>query len=85
MVIVDDITVDAMLGLDFLEANQCSIDVGERLLHFPSCKCSIPVTGKCDKHTVVNMVMAQTRTVPPYSELKVLAVIRNTGLGNSVL
>ena len=39
------------------------------------------VTGKCDKHPVVNVVMAQTRTVPPYSELEVLAVIPNAGLG----
>ena len=81
MVIVDDITVDAILGLDFLEANQCSLDVGERLLHFGSCKCPIPVTDKCDKHTVVNVVMAETRTIPPYSELEVLAVIPNTSLG----
>ena len=81
MVIVDDITVDAILGLDFLEANQCSIDVGERLLHFPSCMCSVPVTDKCDKHIVVNVIMAETRTVPPYSELEVLAVIPDTGLG----
>ena len=81
MVIVDDITVDAILGLDFLEANQCSLAVGERLLHIPSCKCPIPVTGNCDIPTVVNVVMAETRTVPPYSKVEVMAMIPTTSLG----
>ena len=81
MVIVDDITVDAILGLGFLEANQCSLAVGERLPHIPSCKCPIPVIGNCDIPIVVNVVMAETRTVPPYSEVEVMAMIPMTSLG----
>ena len=72
MVIVDNITIHATTGLDFLEANQCSLAVGERLLHIPSCKCPIPVTGNCDKPRVAYVIMAETRNVPPYSVCIVL-------------
>ena len=74
-VIVDDITVDAILGLDFLETILCSLVVGERLLHTPSCKCPKSIIGNYDKPTVVNVVMAETRNVPPYSEIEVIAMI----------
>jgi len=49
MLIADNLSTEAILGLDFLETNHCCLAVGERLLHIPSCKYPIPVTGKCDK------------------------------------
>ena len=42
-IVTDDITVDAILGLDFLEANNCVIDCGLQLLTFPSQKLLIPI------------------------------------------
>ena len=41
-IVTDDITVDAILGLDFLEANNCVIDCGLQLLTFPSQKLQFP-------------------------------------------
>ena len=46
IVTADDITVDAILGLDFLEANNCVIDCGLKLLTFPTKKLSIPFLSK---------------------------------------
>ena len=69
VLIVDNLSTEAMLGLDFMEANQCSLAAGERLLHIPSCKYPIPVTGNCDKPPVANVVTEETRIIPPYSEL----------------
>ena len=37
ILIVRDLSTEAIIGLDFLEANQCILAVGERLLHIPSC------------------------------------------------
>ena len=51
MVIIDDLAVDAILGLDFLEANHCNLAVRERLLHIPSCELSVPVDGNRDVPT----------------------------------
>ena len=72
MVIIDDIMVDAIIGLDFLEANHCSLAAGEGLLLILSCMFPIPVTGNCDNPKVVNVVMAETRIVPLYSETAVM-------------
>jgi len=39
MLIADNLSTEAILGLDFLETNHCCfLSVGERLLHIPSCK-----------------------------------------------
>ena len=43
------ITVDAILGLDFLDANNCVIDCGLQLLTFPSQKLLIPIFRKPSK------------------------------------
>ena len=81
MLIVDNLSTEAILGLDFMEANQCSLAVGERLLHFPSCKYPISVTGNCHNPPVANVVMEETRIIPPYSELEVMAIIPTMCLG----
>ena len=72
MVIVDNITVDAILGLDFLEANNCTIITGERLLQIPSCKSFIPVSDHlhCSRATPVYAILTDTMVVPAYSEVE---------------
>ena len=69
MVVIDDLAAEAILGLDFLETYSCTLNIGERLLQIPSCKLSVPVSGNCSKPISFNVMMAETRTVPPYSEL----------------
>ena len=81
MVIIDDLAVDAILGLDFLEANHCNLAVRERLLHIPSYELSVPVDGNCDVPTSLSAVATETRVVPPYSELEIMAVIPTPCMG----
>ena len=81
ILIVRDLSTEAIIGLDFLEANQCTLAVGERLLHIPSCKKPIAVTGNCDRPTAANVVMGETRFIPPYSEVDVMATVPITSLG----
>ena len=75
VLIVDNLSTEAILGLDFMAVNQCSLAVGGRLLHIPSCKYPMPVTGNCHNPPVANVVMEETRIIPPYSELEVMAII----------
>ena len=75
------IAVDAILGLDFLEANHCNLAVRERLLHIPSCELSVPVDGNRDVPTSLSAVATETRVVPPYSELEIMAVIPTPCMG----
>ena len=41
VIVVDSLTTEAILGMDFLEANDCSIDIGKKQLLFPKLKLSI--------------------------------------------
>ena len=81
ILIVRDLSTEAIIGLDFLEANQCILAVGERLFHIPSCKKPIAVTGNCDRPTAAKVVMGETKFIPPYSEVDVMATVLVTSLG----
>ena len=81
MVVIDDLAVEAILGLDFLETYSSTLNIGERLLQIPSCKLSVPVSGNCSKPISFNVMMAETRIVLPYSELEVMAVIPTECMG----
>ena len=83
MVVVDDLTVDAILGLDFMEANCCTLSIRERLLHIPSCKSSIPVNDHlhCSKPMPVYATLADNQLVPAYSEIETIATVPKTCIG----
>ena len=85
MLIIDNLAVDAILGLDFLEANHCTLNIGDRLLQIPACKSQIPLNTHehCRKHTPVYAILADTVQVPAYSELEVMVSIPDTNIGTS--
>ena len=60
MLIIDDQAVDAILGLDFLGANHCTLNIGDRLLQIPACKSQIPLNTHehCRKLTPVYAILA---------------------------
>ena len=75
---MSDITTEALLGLDFLEAHGCTLILGAGELHFsrmggkvPLCKGGQPDTVH---PTAVLRVTATTR-VPAMSEMEVLATL----------
>ena len=84
MLIIDNLAVDAILGLDFLEANHCTLNIGDRLLQIPACKSQIPLNTHehCRKHTPVYAILADTVQVPAYSELEVMVSIPDTNIGS---
>ena len=77
-IVTDDITIEAILGLDFLEANSCVIDCGQKVLTFPSQKLSIPFLSKTTtEHEVatVGLVLKEKTVVPAGSEMEVMVKI----------
>ena len=83
MVVVDDLTVDAILGLDFLEANHCTLNIGKRLLEIPSCESAVPVNDHlcCSKPISVYAILTDTQLVPAYSEIETMATVPKTCIG----
>ncbi|KAL5496456.1 hypothetical protein EMCRGX_G012740 [Ephydatia muelleri] len=77
-IVTDDITIEAILGLDFLEANSCVIDCGQKVLTFPSQKLSIPFLSKTTTEqgvTTVGLVLKEKTVVPAGSEMEVMVKI----------
>ena len=61
MVVIDDLAVEAILGLDFLETYGCNLNIGESLLQTPFSKLSIPVSSNCSKQWLRHELSHLTR------------------------
>ena len=76
--VLSDITTEALLGLDFLEAHGCTLALGAGELHFSRIGGKVPLCkgGQPDMvlPTAVLRVTATTR-VPAMSEMEVLATL----------
>ena len=76
VVIVSGLTADAILGLDFLEANGCTINLGKKTLHFQDCNLSLSLdTSIQSSPTTVRVAVVSTLQVPAYSEMEVMAKV----------
>ncbi len=80
IVVVDGLTAEAILGLDFLESYHCTLDIGGKTLHFANLELRVPLRGsesntRSNTATCARVTIAETRQVPPYSELEVMASV----------
>ena len=74
VVIADGLTVEGILGLDFLEEHKCMIDTGQQDLLLPEGKLTLPLaTPKTPTVNQCAVVLPETICIPPSSELEVLA------------
>ena len=72
------LTSKATLGLDFLEANHCSLEMAQRRLIFPEHGVSVSL---CDSSTDPDLVLGQAILdeairIPPFSVMDVVAQVR---------
>ena len=74
VVIADGLTTEAILGIDFLEANKCTLDMGNRTLCFPGSQ-SLRVSPASSTSPVspITVSLVDTVRIPPESELEVMA------------
>ena len=78
LIVTGDITVGAILGLDFLENHKCCIDCGAKILTFPQNKLSVqvhhimPVKVEAPLECpAIGLVTLEKIVVPPSSEMEV--------------
>ena len=74
--VVDDITADIILGIDFLKAEKCIVDLGHKTLELPARKTllKLQTEGQHDKGmcgVTLPVSCASTTDVPAYSEVEV--------------
>ena len=83
-VIADHITAEAILGLDFLEANKCVLDqemtIRNKVLELQPSPANAIVQQQCAKVTVINTIV-----VPPSSKMEVMAHVNTQGNGTWLL
>ena len=79
VIVVDNLSVDAILGLDFLEYHRCSIDIPQRRLALfsDSVPVFIPTITPPNRSTPLCAVLNDTVRIPPYSELETLALVND--------
>ncbi len=65
-VIVADIDMDAILGLDFLKANDCQLDISTNTLKIKGQDCELNLTGKIGCYRVT---VSETIELPARSEM----------------
>ena len=77
VVIVDSLTNEAILGKDFLKANQCIIDVSRETLHFKTRGITLSLNSPPGDHQVarVSVMLDDALEVPPRSEMEIMASI----------
>ena len=74
VVVVEGVTADGILGLDFLKAHRCRIDIESQTLHLQQPAISIlmyPCTRSVPSPTTVEVLIAETVVVPARSEMEV--------------
>ena len=76
VVIVSGLTADAILVLDFLVANCCTIVQGKKTLHFQDCNMSLSLDTSVQSYSAtVRVAVMSTLQVPAYSEIEVMAKV----------
>ncbi|MCG8044653.1 MAG: hypothetical protein JAY66_03025, partial [Candidatus Thiodiazotropha taylori] len=82
-VIVADIDMDAILGLDFLMTNKCKLDIENKVLEIKGKKCKLNLAGRLGCYRVT---VSQKIEIPPRSEMIIegkvsVPVLRQNDLG----
>ena len=75
-VVADGLTTEGILGLDFLEVNKCSIDVGSRQLKCAGAHLTEPLSSGTSVEASLGqcaVLLAETIRIPPSSELETMA------------
>ena len=82
--VVEGMTAEAILGLDFLETFKCMIDSGDRKISFPNEKLVLPLLDVNQKvSNTVGLFLQRKLTIPAESEVEVMVYIASGGVGDN--
>lgn len=77
VLVSSSLTTDAILDMDFLEDNNCTLEMCNKLLHFPDRGVSISLRDSPSEPHIVQarVTLEETLTIPPFSEIEVMAKV----------
>ena len=78
---VDSLTTEVIIGMDFLEENDCTVDIAKKCLHFPRTKLSIPFNNVPELTEVAQIDVTRDASiqVPAMSQIEVMAQVEGSG------
>ena len=87
MLIVDQLTTEGILGLDFLEANSCSVNMANRCIHFPDKRLSFPlyaISSTANQSVLpIRVVLRETIQIPAMSQMEIVGVPQEPVIGGA--
>ena len=77
VLVASSLTADAILGLDFLDKNRCTLEMANKVLRFPDRGISVSLQdSSLEPHIVqARVTLEETLRIPPFSEMEVMAKV----------
>ena len=77
VLVASSLTADAILGMDFLDANKCTLEMANKVLHFPNRGVSISLQDPSSQTHIIQarVTLEETLSIPPFSEMEVMAKV----------
>ena len=77
VLVASSLTADAILGMDFLDDNECMLDMANKVLRFPNRGVSISLRDSSSQPHIVQarVTLEETLSIPPFSEIEVMAKV----------
>ena len=78
VLVASSLTSNAILGLDFLEANRCTLEMANKILRFPDRGVSVRFEESPSEPHILQarVVLGETLKIPPFSEMEVMAKVK---------
>ena len=71
VLIVDDLTEDGIIGIDFLQTQHCTLNFQAQSLHFPDQHFKLDLQSTSCSMVTINAVLEETTTIPAQVEVEV--------------
>ena len=77
VLVASSLTADAILGMDFLDANKCTLEMANKVLRFPNRGVSISLQDPSSQPHIIQarVTLEETLSIPPFSEMEVMAKV----------
>ena len=79
LIILESLTIDAIFGLDFLQANQCIIGTHSKQIQFADRNMKLPLSVALNE-AAAHVTLGTTLHIPPSSEIEVMAKVQEPTL-----
>ena len=81
MLVVDSLTAEGIIGIDFLKNHKCIIDIPNSRLHFTRWKLDVPLEDQ-EQTQQLPVSLISTLKIPPLSEMEVMASAKVETVGD---